>query len=143
MMSQAYGQLTTATVTGTVTDATGAAIPGATLNLENTHPRRYADRASLTASGRFSFDFVQVGSYRLTVTQKGFETGTRSGIDLAAGTVLDLPMQLSVQQQTASVEVSANAAALDTTEAQQVATLNDCAGARSAGRPSRLVQSLG
>ena len=28
MMSQAYGQLTTATVTGTVTDATGAAIPG-------------------------------------------------------------------------------------------------------------------
>ena len=93
MMSQAYGQLTTATVTGTVTDATGAAIPGAALSLENT--TRGAVRTAVSdSSGRFSFDFVQVGSYRLTVTQKGFETGTRSGIDLAAGAVLDLPMQL-------------------------------------------------
>ena len=124
MMSQVYGQLTTATVRGTVTDATGAAIPGATLTLDNL--TRGASRTGVSdASGRFSFDFVQVGSYRLTVAQKGFETGTRSGIDLASGAVLDLPIQLSVQQQTTSVEVSANAAALDTTEAQQVATLND------------------
>jgi len=124
LISQAYGQLTTATVTGTVTDATGAAIPGAALSLENI--ARGAVRTALSdASGRFSFDFVQVGSYRLTVSQKGFETGTRSGIDLVSGSVLDLPIQLSVQQQTTSVEVSANVAALDTTEAQQVATLND------------------
>jgi Carboxypeptidase regulatory-like domain/TonB dependent receptor len=124
MMSQAYGQLTTATVRGTVTDATGAAIPGATLTLDNL--ARGASRTGTSdTSGRFSFDFVQVGSYRLTVTQKGFETGTRSGIDLVSGSVLDLPIQLSVQQQTTSVEVSANVAALDTTEAQQVATLSD------------------
>ena len=72
MMSQAYGQLTTATVRGTVTDATGAAIPGATLSLDNL--ARGASRTGTSdASGRFSFDFVQVGSYRLTVTQKGFE----------------------------------------------------------------------
>ena len=124
MMSQAFGQLTTATVRGTVTDATGAAIPGAALTLENL--TRGASRTGVSdTSGRFSFDFVQVGNYRLTVSQKGFDTGTRSGIDLVAGTVLDLPIQLSVQQQTTSVEVSANVAALDTTEAQQVATLND------------------
>ena len=124
MMPQVYGQLTTATVRGTVTDATGAAIPGATLTLDNL--TRGASRTGVSdASGRFSFDFVQVGSYRLTVTQKGFETGTRSGIDLVSGSVLDLPIQLSVQQQSTSVEVSANAAALDTTEAQQVSTLND------------------
>jgi len=124
LISQAYGQLTTATVRGTVTDATGAAIPGATLTLDNL--TRGASRTGVSdSSGRFSFDFVQVGSYRLTVTQKGFETGTRSGIDLVSGAVLDLPIQLSVQQQTTSVEVTANAAALDTTEAQQVATLND------------------
>ncbi len=124
MMSQAYGQLTTATVRGTVTDATGAAIPGATLTLDNV--TRGASRTGVSdSSGRFSFDFVPVGNYRLTVSQKGFETGTRSGIDLVSGSVLDLPIQLSVQQQTTSVEVSANVAALDTTEAQQVATLDD------------------
>ena len=122
--SPAYGQLTTATVRGTVTDATGAAIPGATLTLENV--AQGASRTGVSdVSGRFSFDFVPVGNYRLSVSQKGFETGTRSGISLVAGTVLDLPMQLSVQQQSTSVEVSANAAALDTTEAQQVATLDD------------------
>jgi len=123
-ISQAYGQLTTATVRGTVSDATGAAIPGAALTLENV--TRGASRSGVSdSSGRFSFDFVPVGNYRLVVAQKGFETGTRSGIDLTAGTVLDLPIQLSVQQQTTSVEVSANAAALDTTEAQQVSTLDD------------------
>jgi len=124
LISQAYGQLTTATVRGTVSDATGAAIPGAALTLENV--TRGASRSGVSdSSGRFSFDFVPVGNYRLVVAQKGFETGTRSGIDLTAGTVLDLPIQLSVQQQTTSVEVSANAAALDTTEAQQVSTLDD------------------
>src|SRR3954462_15782694 len=81
LMSQAYGQLTTATVRGTVTDATGAAIPGAALTLENV--TRGVSRTGVSdASGRFSFDFIPVGNYRLTVAQKGFETGTRSGIDL-------------------------------------------------------------
>ena len=124
MISQAYGQLTTATVTGTVTDASGAAIPGASLTLENLS--RGATRTAVAdTAGRFSFDFVQVGTYRLTVSQTGFATGTRSGLELVSGQVIDLPMQLAVQQQTTSVEVQANAAQLETTEAQQVATLNE------------------
>src|SRR5258705_1589010 len=124
MMSNAYGQLSTATVRGTITDASGAGIPGAALNLENT--TRGATRTGVSdEGGRFSFEFVPVGSYGLTVSQSGFETGTRSGLNLAAGQVIDLPMQLAVQQQTASVEVSANAAQLQTTEAQQVSTLDD------------------
>ena len=124
MVSQAYGQLTTATVTGTVTDASGAAIPGTSLTLENT--TRGAIRTAVSdQSGRFFFDFVQVGSYKLTVAQTGFETGTRSGIDLVSGQVLDFPIQLALQQQSTRVEVIANATPLQTTEAQQVSTLNE------------------
>jgi hypothetical protein len=124
LISQAYSQLTTATLTGTATDGSGAAIAGAAVKLDNV--TRGTSRTALTdGGGRFSFDFVPVGSYRLTVSQSGFETGTRSGLDLASGQVLDLPIQLAIQQQTQVVEVQANAAALDTTEAQQVATLND------------------
>lgn len=124
MVFHAYGQLTTATLTGTITDESGAAVPGAALKLDNL--TRGATRTAVAdASGRFSFDFVQVGSYRLTVSQSGFAAATRSGLDLVSGQVLDLPIQLAIQQQTASVEVSANVAALDTTEAQQVATLSD------------------
>ena len=123
MVSQAYGQLTTATVSGTVTDVTGAAVPGASLTLENT--TRGAIRTAVSdQSGRFAFDFVQVGSYKLTVAQTGFETGTRSGIDLASGQVLDFPIQLALQQQSTRVEVTENATPLQTTEAQQVSTLN-------------------
>jgi hypothetical protein len=123
MISQANGQLTTATVRGTVTDQSGAGIPGAALTLENL--TRGASRTAVSdAGGRFSFDFVPVGAYRLTVSQSGFANGTRSGLDLASGQVIDLPIQLEVQQQAASVEVSANADQLQTTEAQQVSTLN-------------------
>src|SRR5579864_3512957 len=124
MISPAYGQLTTATLTGTVTDASGAGIPGAAVQLDNI--TRGTSRSGVAdAGGRFSFDFVPVGSYRLTVSQTGFATANRAGIDLVSGQVLDLPIQLAVQQQATTVEVQANAAALDTTEAQQVATLNE------------------
>ena len=51
-ISQAYGQLTTATVTGTVTDASGAAIPSAALTLVNLS--RGATRTAVAdAAGRF------------------------------------------------------------------------------------------
>jgi Carboxypeptidase regulatory-like domain/TonB dependent receptor len=124
MLTQANAQLTTATVTGTITDVSGAAIPGAAVKLENVNTGTSL-AATTDQAGRFSFDFVPVGSYRLTASQGGFATATRPGVDLVAGQVLDLPIQLSLQQQTQTVEVQANASALDTTEAQQVATLND------------------
>ena len=104
MIPQANGQLTTATVRGTVTDASGAAIPSAAITLEDVS--RGASRTAVSdGGGRFSFDFVPVGAYRLTVSQSGFETGTRSGLALVSGQVVDLPMQLAVQQQSTSVEV--------------------------------------
>ncbi|MGD1096181.1 MAG: TonB-dependent receptor, partial [Bryobacteraceae bacterium] len=124
MMSQAHAQLTTATVSGIVTDASGAAIPGANLRLESLS-RGVARTAVAGPDGRFSFDFVAVGAYRLTVSQTGFNNAVRSGLELSAGQVMDLPIQLEIQQQTQSVDVSAEVAVLDTTTAEQVAALND------------------
>jgi hypothetical protein len=123
LSSTAHGQLTTATVSGTVTDASGAAIPSASLRLENVS-RAVAREAVSGTDGRFSFDFVAVGTYRLTVSQSGFNTTVRSGLELSAGQVVDMPIQLEIQQQTQTVEVAAEAAALDTTTAEQVAALN-------------------
>ena len=142
MISQAYGQLTTATVTGTVTDPSGGPIPDAGVTLVNLS--RGATRTAVAdAAGRFSFDFVQVGTYRLTVSQTGFATGTRSGLELVSGQVIDLPIQLAVQQQTTTVEVQANAAQLETTEAQQVATINDAQSTlNSLSQHLRLVQFI-
>src|SRR5579864_1252078 len=123
-MSQVHAQLTTATVSGTITDASGSAVPGAALRLESVS-RGVARTASSGTDGRFSFDFVAVGTYRLTVSQSGFNNAVRSGLELSAGQVLDLPIQLEIQQQTQTVEVSAEVAVLDTTTAEQVAALNE------------------
>jgi hypothetical protein len=84
-----------------------------------------ARTAASGGDGRFSFDFVAVGTYRLTVSQSGFNNVARSGLELSAGQVLDMPIQLEIQQQTQTVEVAAEAAALDTTTAEQVAALNE------------------
>ncbi len=124
MLSLAHGQLTTATVSGTVTDASGAAVPNAALKLENIS-RGVARTAVSGADGRFSFDFVAVGTYRLTVSQSGFNNAVRSDLELSSGQVLDLPIRLEVQQQTQTVEVSAETAVVDTSTAEQVAALND------------------
>src|SRR6516165_3442076 len=77
------GQLTTATVSGTVTDATGAAIANSTVRLENV-TRGVARSATSEANGGFSFGFVEVGTYRLTVSQTGFSTVVRPGLELSA-----------------------------------------------------------
>ena len=124
LICPAYSQLTTATITGTLSDASGATVPGAAITLENV-VRAVAQTTTSGPDGRFSFDFVAVGNYRLTISQTGFTTLVRSGLELSAGQVVDLPIQLQVQQQTQTVEVGAQALALDTTTAEQVAALSE------------------
>ena len=119
-----HAQITTASVNGTVTDATGAGVPNASLRLEETS-RGVSRTAVSSAAGRFTFDFVTIGTYRLTVSAAGFSDKVRTGLNLSSGQDLDLPVQLDVQQQSQSVEVSAAPADIDTSTAVQIATLND------------------
>ena len=122
-MGRGEAQLTTATVTGIVTDPSGAAIPGAALSLENLS-RGVVRNAVSGPDGRFSFDFVAVATYRLTASQAGFNSAVRPGIELSAGLVLDVPIPLDVQQQSQTVEVQAETTALDTSTVEQIAALN-------------------
>jgi hypothetical protein len=124
LMAPASGQITTATINGTVTDPSGAAIPNASLRLENTS-RGVSRTAVSSGDGRYSFDFVGVGTYQLTVSQSGFNNFVRSGLELTSGQVIELPVQLDVKQQSQSVEVSAAPIEIDTSTATQVATLSD------------------
>ena len=123
VISALYAQQNTATLTGTVRDTSGAAIPGVSVTLENVS-RGVTRTSTADSNGFFSFDFVIVGTYTLTASQSGFANTVRSGLDLTAGQVLDLPLQLELQQQRQTVEVIAEAAALDTTTVQQVASVS-------------------
>ena len=68
----ANGQGTTSRVTGTVQDANGAAIAGATVTLTN-EATAVSFTAQTSESGTYSFDLVQAGKYTVTVEKQGFK----------------------------------------------------------------------
>src|SRR3990172_7362537 len=66
-----YGQLGKGVITGTVTDPTGAVIPGATVALVN--EATGVERTIQTSSaGLYRFEFADVGSYLVRISAKGF-----------------------------------------------------------------------
>jgi hypothetical protein len=100
------GQVTTATVTGTIVDTTGATIPGATVLLKNADNGITRTETS-GADGRFHFEFVVVGRYDLTIEQHGFKSETMKGLQLNTSQSLDIPVQMTVAAANETVQVSA------------------------------------
>jgi Carboxypeptidase regulatory-like domain len=80
----ASAQTATGDVLGSVTDASGAIIPGASVTLTNTGTREVRNFTTGSA-GEFTFSNLQPGSYTLTATSNGFETFVADNIVLAAG----------------------------------------------------------
>jgi hypothetical protein len=119
-----YGQTGLATVTGTVTDATGAVIanvPITLLNLENGG----TFRASSSATGNYSVSQLPIADYDLTIAAPGFKTYTHSKFHLAAGQIMREDVTLEVGQTSESVTVTAESSLLktETTEVAQNVTL--------------------
>lgn len=91
LIAPAAGQ--TFSISGTVSDAAGASIPGATVAL--TSAAAAGRRTATTdATGRYSFSGVAAGSYQLAFERAGFETVTRSG-NLAADTEVNVQMPVA------------------------------------------------
>ena len=82
-ISPAYGQAT-ATLTGTVLDTTGAALPAATITAHHTGTNVATDTIT-TAQGTFSIPALPPGTYTVTVTLDGFKTGVYQDVVLNAG----------------------------------------------------------
>src|SRR5919197_972517 len=73
-------------VSGNVTDATGAAIAGASVQLVNESTGLARSQES-TSSGDFTFPELPVGIYTLTVTKQGFDTQKLQKVEVAVGKV--------------------------------------------------------
>jgi hypothetical protein len=81
----ATAQITTATVSGSVRDTTGGALPGATITLvSETRGTRLADVVT-NSNGDFVFPNVTADTYIVQVTMAGFKTLKRSGIKVSPG----------------------------------------------------------
>ncbi len=106
-------------IAGTVTDATGAAIAGAPVEVSNISTG--LKRSSLTSNvGEFTVPDLPLGDYSVTVSQPGFDVQRYQGVRVEVGKITSLQISLKVASQTQTVEVAAAAVTLDT----DTATMN-------------------
>jgi outer membrane receptor protein involved in Fe transport len=103
----ADAQLSTATLAGTITDSSGAAIPGATITLTQTDTN-FTRVSTTKADGTYHEEFLPIGPYKISVSAPGFKTLQRSGVVLAVmqNASLDLALEIGGADQT--IDVSAD-----------------------------------
>ncbi len=100
----AHGQIVGGTISGTVTDATGAAIPNAAVLV---HDDETGNQRQLKTGpdGRYSAPSIPVGSYTVTAKAEGFADQGRTGIPLSVGQSQSVNLTLSVSGATETVTV--------------------------------------
>src|ERR1700728_2946813 len=114
-----YAQTFRGAINGTVTDASGAVVAGASVKATNV-ATAVGITASTTSGGEFAFQDLPLGTYKVEVTATGFRAAAFDNISVTAGGVYTLPVKLSAGSAgTTVVEVSAAALTLDTTTATQ------------------------
>src|SRR5262245_53006425 len=110
----AQAQLPTATISGTVKDATGAVIPGVAVAVTNV-------ATGLTRSvqsgedGSYRFSALPVGTYDIRAEQPGFQTKVERGLRIAVGDEAVLNISLEVGATAETVSVTAEAPIVNTT----------------------------
>jgi hypothetical protein len=102
---RAIAQQITATLVGTVFDAQGASIPGATVKVTNDETG-LSESATSNAQGEYRIEYLAVGGYSLQVTAPGFETFVQKNIVLTVDQTRQVDATLAVGEQTQTVVVS-------------------------------------
>jgi hypothetical protein len=103
----------TGSITGTVADASGAAIPDAAVTITNTGTSQ-TRTIQTNGSGVFAFPDLPIGTYTMQIVKSGFETQKRSATELLTGQTIGIDVVLKIGTQVETVEVG--------TETQQVQT---------------------
>jgi len=119
----AQSQITTGVIQGTVSDATGAVMPGAEVEARNVDTNA---RRTLTtgAEGRFVFLQLQPGRYTVTVSKQGFATLVQENINLTVGQSVTLTPVMKVSGTAETVTVT-GISGVDTSRTEVSNTLNE------------------
>lgn len=119
-----FGQTGLATITGTVTDSSGAVLAEAAVSVRNLENGAEFKTVS-SSTGNFTVTQLPIGDYDLNITSPGFKTYTHARFHLASAQVMREDVQLEVGQTSESVTVTADASLLktDTTQLSQNVTL--------------------
>jgi hypothetical protein len=108
---------TTGGLQGTVTDPQNSIVAGATVELVQT-ATNVAKSIQTNAAGRFVFDFVQPGEYRVKVSSAGFKTATVEKIAVQASKSVTVNVALQVGAITDTIEVQASVQPINVVDAQ-------------------------
>jgi len=107
-----------ATVTGLVTDPSGAAVPGATVRATNI-ANNSTKEVQTTAAGVYAIPYLDPGVYTIEVTMTGFQTLKREQIVLRVADRVNLPLQLTVGNVATEITVVGQQEVLETSDANR------------------------
>jgi hypothetical protein len=113
-------QLNRSTLTGFVSDSSGAAIVNAKVKAVHTATNAQFSTAT-TETGNYTLPALDIGEYRVEVEAPGFKRAVRQSVTLESGASARVDFKLEVGEVTELVEVSARAAAIET-ESTRIAT---------------------
>src|SRR5262245_794138 len=110
-----WSQRITSTLTGEVADESGALVVGAKIVARNTGTNIERDTIS-NEHGRYSIQFLNPGTYDVTVEQSGFKRRVFRGVVLEVNQTAELHVKLEVGELAQEVSVDASAPLLQTSE---------------------------
>jgi hypothetical protein len=120
-LGRAQETINLGSVSGRVTDASGAVIAGAQVTARQAETNLIS-RVITDREGRFRFPYLRVGSYEITVRQQGFADASRT-VDVTIGAAFDIPVSLSVASAETNVLVQSEADVLESARSQVAGTV--------------------
>ncbi|HSL23921.1 MAG TPA: TonB-dependent receptor [Vicinamibacterales bacterium] len=112
-----HGQVVTATLLGTVTDNTGAVVPGATVTVRNVGTDRTWSHVT-EGDGRYREPLLPVGTYEIRVELAGFAPQVRRGVQLTVGSEVTINFVLSPASLQEDVIVTGEAPVVQTSSSE-------------------------
>ena len=120
LTSPVFGQTTFGSITGTVTDPTGAVIPGAAVSVTNAGTG-IERKVTTSAGGVFNVPNLDIGAYRVTVNASGFARYERSGLVLSSNQILNVDARLELATTATVTEVRGAMSVEGSADARRVA----------------------
>ena len=114
---------TTGAIGGVVSNPNKEVVPGASISVKNVETNK-EDAATTDDSGRFKVANLQPGRYAVTVNSSGFSQVTQENVVVEVGRETNLEIALSVGPVTGSVDVSAEAPVINTTQQDFSSNIN-------------------
>jgi hypothetical protein len=120
----AQSQATTGVIEGTVTDASGGALPGVTVSIRNM-ATNYEQNLITDSAGRFRGVLLPLGPYEVKATLSGFNTQTVKGLNLGVGQTLTVDIKLSQAAVSEEIVVTAVAPLIETARTEGATRLGE------------------